>query len=1044
MSTGYTQALIYNKCPDSARVYSISGDEISTIEEDLCDNEEVEIYTSQYVIANWTRESYPPFQNEEDPVIEGVQRIDRRVNITSASLITGMVASSSDIQVDFYVLNCSSDIPVLISTKSISTSYSVYTIPIPLSCISECSLDGIYSIGIEPQAQGWGKKYVEMDLLNLSIEYDLEIIYGKLSASISAPQEISKYDDNGYLNYFSITAETTCSNGDCGEVEMLLEWSEDGVTYKPVPVGFGDIFYVTSNNLYSCQNLNSQNTQCSYIWTVQISDDAQIKPYYFRVKANSSYENVGEVYSGEVQTVLKLGNITIESAYLSNTTIYTGEFTTLSASVSCTDYYCGDVKIYAKNDGVLLTDQGDLTTQDENPVICRLGPGNTCLVSWSIQGNTEGTYSSLGVYAQEVENVGETDEQTLTLQVISPLSPSLSLNASLTPIEIEKGETANLTATISCLNGPCGNVSVYAMQDTTEIPVTSGDITVDENPKTWKTLTCLENMQDGDLCRVTFIIKGNSPGTYQDIYVKAVSTNTQDALSSKFYLTVAEPLGNIIFSDVSITPNLIETGNTSQISGNLYCTENYCGNITVSLRYENGELIGKTGDLTTDDANPFVCGVVSNCKFSWNVKGNTNGTYLLSILSESNESISNETHKTLTVKAPGSQISPVLSISPMENLSFTSGQSISLQSSVFCSGEDCGEVEIYLQIKLNGEWTNLTENTVVNTPENKKSYILNAGDEEIVSWEIGCSEVGVYELRIVADGISLDVQDAYEYFQVEVTSQGEISISIISPKDGSTFSRGENMDLEAEVRVGNEPKSGLAVKVYSKDLFRDTVLKDLGNGRYKASIKIPQSAQGKYTVTFSVEGKEKSTTIKVNPEIIKVRIRTDGYNYTTADAIILYGTVKKNNLPVKATVKLTFCKQKTEVIKTNETGEYYLKYELFGLPEGICTIEVYASDEYENFGTAKTNINIVKSENEIYTIVFFEPKENQRIKEGSDVNISLKVFWNSLPVSGADVTCRDPFGNKITLDEEDATYSTTIFRIGRNPNKEEWIVDCTA
>ena len=75
VSTGYTQALIYNKCPDSARVYSISGDEISTIEEDLCDNEEVEIYTSQYVIANWTRESYPPFQNEEDPVIEGVQPV---------------------------------------------------------------------------------------------------------------------------------------------------------------------------------------------------------------------------------------------------------------------------------------------------------------------------------------------------------------------------------------------------------------------------------------------------------------------------------------------------------------------------------------------------------------------------------------------------------------------------------------------------------------------------------------------------------------------------------------------------------------------------------------------------------------------------------------------------------------------------------------------------------------------------------------------------------------------------------------------------------
>jgi hypothetical protein len=1052
LGSGCAHGLVYNHCPDCTDLCHVECPfdkygEWCILEcppWQLCHDQEAIVSPCYILIPIWNGTDVPFEGSEEDG---GVRRVK------SAEVSVTLRSSYRDIDVTVNSWDCNENKFVRLGNVEVR-NWKTRTWEVTeyfLSCT-----DG-YNISIEPEPSKY--RYLYVSEANLSVDYDLEEMYGQLSASLYTnlpPGNITeKYKS------FKATADVGCSGGDCGPVKVFLQYANES-DETPIP-DFKDIpetetqnipFYTSSGNPYDCGELKTENP-CSYDWPVHVTG---VGSYLLRTLAISENKNVERAESGPVPVKVRVGELSLSDVHFYPNPLELGYNTTLHATVSCKDYDCGDIDVYAKNGAskiVPLPGEDDyFVLYDKNPQTKTMTGNSSFEVSWEMTPKNSGEYPNIYVSAHSDEaGVISVEAEPLDNLVVTEPSQvygSLSLeNTNLYPSVIEQGAAATLSGTIVCSDGPCGDVRAHARQAGGDISLSGGPLTTPENPL--QPQDCL-NMQDGRSCDVSWEITGNEAGVYPDINIKASSDNPEvyNVTSSVFELTVNLPLGDILVS-ADINPNEVDIGGHAEIHGAASCSSEYCGSLTASVRYSDRSLIGSEGNLSTTN-NPFDCGGVP-CELYWNVTGSVNDTYLIEVFVLSSEGISNDTMVFMTVQDPENPNPPTLLISTDDHVGSLLGTPFNVEAEVFCTSADCGETSVYLQYKdISQQWQSLTGGTVLNTQENAKTVFLEATGSETFVWLVNSTQGGTFEMRVVAE--SQFAGTVFEEFMAEITLPGVILIQALSPRDSpkQSFSRGDTMPLKILVTENGEPEPGLSPTAsFSGSLYSKIALDSLGDGTYSGSIDIPVTAEGGYIITFEVGDVQKDVSIVVDPSL-EVTLNTDRRDYNTLDTMLINGTVLKKGIPVEARAVIELnCKGgwKTDICDLNSDPEGFFKYEYMlpdDTPSGACSLKARATDDSENTGSATTEINISKSELDVYTLYFLSPLEGGRVFfSGDAMNVKVKVLFGSIAVENAEVVCADAYGNfNIVLNRSgQGEYSTTI-ATERNPRDNNRTFRCKA
>lgn len=1034
-------AEIYQKCPGCSQSCNIrTGEDISCYWAEcpspLCYQQPIDVEKHQLLFANWTIPD----------VILGIDLPGPSAIIINSVELSLTMRSSDD---SFYVYvnfwDCGTNsyqgewFTASEDQRIWEKDITDYFIP--------CNQG--YNITIRPYPGGNDYLIVENAMLIVNYEdvYPQHNLRVSLDTEPPSDEIIDKYDS------FTALSGVECYEGDCGDVIIALQYRDSSVgNFVNVPVGEGEHFFTTSNyeNPYHCGRLDDESPPCDYEWEIYTNTTGN---YYFRAIAQSE-EYPEWVETAESQHVLievRVGSLSVHEVYFYPNPIYLGENTTLHATVSCEDFYCGNVDVLAKNGTskiIALPNEDDhFILYDENPQIIPSMQGDSSFpLSWRLTPKIAGEYPNVYVRASSDEGL-HYDGLPYELIVYEP-SPEYGYltiqNVNLNPTSIKEGESTTLSGTIVCNDDSCGSVEAYVRQGDMEIPLYQGPLTTENNPQ--QPYNCID-MQAGQQCDVFWEITGHEEGVYPDIHIRASSNYTEVQNSSSGYdsktLEVKKDFGDILIS-ADVNPSEIFTGDSADVTGLVTCTTDYCGTVTAQLQYSDGTPIGVEGNLSTPQNMKF-CEYLP-CNIYWNVNGNEKGLYYQIKVFVQSEETNNETDPMLLiVKDP--EDPPTLVVFIDNYFSGVLGNLIGIDDDVQCKIGDCGEVSVYLQYKNSSdEWQTLSQQTSLKTQENEQGEIMNHDDLIRFYWDVSSDQAGTFETRVVADAALDGVIDGHADFIVEIIPPGVIDIQINSPDQSKKFFRGDIAELEIVVRKDGNPIPGLNPKFWFTGSY--DYLEDNGDGRYSGSLIIPNYAEGEYDITYEVEGVQESVQIRVDPAL-DVSVDADKFNYETLGNVLISGHVLKMGIRTEADVEIKInCIDwsNTFDVNTDKDGNFIYTIRLpGGISPGVCSVIAEAVDDFNNKGSAFTGIRISKSEFDVYELIFHNPTENEVFTSGDVMNIIVKVFLDSRPIDEAAVTCTDPYGQyNIKLNNSGPGEYYATVEAKRKPDKSERVLICEA
>ncbi len=1041
-----TRADIYHKCPDSANIYqqkiTWEGQTISQksdVTHQLCTHQEVTLKRSfnkkDFLSSVWYPSSLP----------EGDVQINSILFIANISAFTSYYSTTS---IDFY-WQCGNDTPdietpTLISTKQIGRKFQ--TINLNITKYTE-NCDREYQVITYPQSSLYYQN-TTITKTDILVDYSVGIQPqpSVLNTRIDVPKEVQKYTSEGNFNEFTVTGDVSCENAYCGNVNLSLQYF-NGNEYLNIPTEQTGIspFY-TTDNPYSCGEME-EGDACSHTWIIHNTRYTRNQTYHFSLTSESDIPAVQSSISyGD--TKINTGILSLHSSFSENP-VYVNQQTQFKTILTCSLYNCGKIRVFAKNASSTIVNDSLFSISPENPyAIGPMTPGDTKDVAWDITVSVPGGYP---IYSVAKTNGIETYYSEIQELSVSPSGAGIltSEDIVISPSTIYEGDTTTVSANISCTGdsyATCGTVSVYIKANNTNLPAYG--LTTPVNPVTYSQYPCLQNMNSGDSCDVQWDVTGNEAGNYDiTVYPSSDKESVTSTESSPEQLIVKKHTGDILISS-QLTPNTINESSYTLLQSHIECTTEYCGSIDVSARYNDDSLITSQGNLTTLDDNPAHCDSLP-CDIQWNITGRVSGTYIIKTLALSDENIQNSTSVALSVQDPEKPPEPKLSIASIDDVVSQSNSGFNIMAAVFCSGASCGDVASYVQY-FDGSWKNLTEDTPLKTSKNLQTFHLDAGESKTLSWSINTTTPQNFSLRVIAESA---VAYSDDEFSVEVLPPGEIAIEILSPSDGDTFSRGDLVNMKIEVTENGNPKNdAMPMASFSDDLSPDIILQNDGNGYYKSSFVVPPYADGHYTITFSVNGKTKTTDIIVDPTL-EVTFSTDKDTYKIPEQVKIEGEVTKKGMPENATLTIEmlcgdWASGKTE-IHTSGSGDFSYAYSTEKVPPRECTITLEAKDDYGNHGTVSRNITLQKSENDIYNVTFLSPNEGDTFIAGGNITISVSVETPASPVRNATVTCTDVASytpNEITLKETriPGTYSTTLYGIKKQQHSDPLSITCIA
>ena len=182
-----------------------------------------------------------------------------------------------------------------------------------------------------------------------------------------------------------------------------------------------------------------------------------------------------------------------------------------------------------------------------------------------------------------------------------------------------------------------------------------------------------------------------------------------------------------------------------------------------------------------------------------------------------------------------------------------------------------------------------------------------------------------------------------------------------------------------------------------------------------------------------------------SPGNLALTLTTNKTSYSNGETIHISGNVKDaGGAPVDGavvTIRLS-CGEWSRRLTANTvaSGDYAVEYIIsLGDQSGTWTILASAVDDGnsgENSRTIDVSLPPIH-----YTVGFLSPSKNVSISRGSPVTLSLRVEENGNPVTGADVVCRLPKNDDISLSAgtQEGTYSATYTLKWDDP-LENWCI----
>ncbi len=1037
---GLALADAYVECPDCARSCSINcfGWE--------CDSSKIPVCTHSTEDHDYVSNSVYREYKWVDAPFDGSTIGSYIIESTSARLYLkgrhSSYRSYPDTDLRIYVYDCSQGAYEYVRKFGFDNEISTFSVDVT-GLFEECGSEFKIKLMLnDEQYQVW------LYEAWLGVQYE-KVPYGmeaSMSTSGLPPSgEISKTDS------FNVHADIQCGWDSCGQVNAELQYKEKGSTSGFLTMSSGTSGLISyQQNPYSCGSVGSGDP-CTFTWTVYGADKGD---YTFRIKADSDLDQMETAYSSEKQVSVMLGEVRLENVYFDPVTLSEpGLQTILYATVTCSDYWCGPVDVYAKNGSSKLTDDQYFSISGDNPETITPSPGSPASVSWDITPKTSGLHT--GIYL-----VADPDEQSIAFHTMEPEQDLLVLepepesgylvisSSSLSPSQILEGESSTLSGTVKCSGGPCGEVSAKAMQSGSPIPTSSGGITVQQNA-----LSC-GTMSDGDDCSVSWEISGNSDGSYPEINILAESIDDSvvSAQSPFYELSVMKPPGELQVS-ASIDPSEINVSDTSTLAGTVTCSNDNCGMVTAYLKEYGGEIIGSSGGISTTGDNPVECSGLP-CQLTWNIAGNQAGIYDIFVDAQSTVSTGSSSGvKTLRVTDPEISEQPMLHASAVSDVSCTAGQAVSVHSDISCYDARCGDVSAYLEAYMDGKWTLLGPGTAVSCGDNERSFQLSAGDSRTEAWEFTAEE-GRFDMRLRAESSLAGGVDRYFSVDSAEESDSVLNLEVISPESGDKLSRGDMLEIEIYVTENFYPLNGIEpTATLSGGISETLALEGMGGGRYSSSTHVSLDAAGRTDITIDALDASKQTHVIIDPKLdVSMQLSDSALNIS--ERLEITGSVMKKGRPYEsASLSLGFrCsgwRSSVGNVELGEDGNFEYSYRLpRDMPEGACTAEAFASDGFGNSGNASSAFMVSRTKEEagksVYNISFISPSSGASFSVYEEFMIELRVTRDGEFLEGADVRCTDPIGNfNIILNETLESYEAWV-EANMPPSGEVWNLRCEA
>ena len=274
-----------------------------------------------------------------------------------------------------------------------------------------------------------------------------------------------------------------------------------------------------------------------------------------------------------------------------------------------------------------------------------------------------------------------------------------------------------------------------------------------------------------------------------------------------------------------------------------------------------------------------------------------------------------------------------------------------------------------------------------------------------------------------------------------------IEIGIQQPISMESFSRGDVIPIRVKLETpkGTDVQDA-TVSAYinfpgytALTLYDDGEHGDAysGDAIYGRSVTIgSQTEAGTYNLTINAtkwSGTSTETTSFVLNPVLQASVDTLNDTYNKGYDIIFSGSVsslqgvEKQNMSIKIhLIKDDWIFVKNTMTDSNAEFEYTYPI-LFSDPDGTWTILINGTDEYNNTLETTLSVDVVTPTQVLYYYIQYSAPPTNTYTRGSEVKLSVYVRRGDALISEANVSYRDPSGNRRFMSEvSDGIYEDSF------------------